>query len=89
MFIDTLYEGIKSFDKVDYFLRPFDEIIYLKFNNFYDLNRDINEFLKKMESYDKDYSKLYNEITICTVLDDDREAIKKYIRENIKVSFIL
>ena len=84
MFIDTLYEGIKSFDKVDYFLRPFDEIIYLKFNNFYDLNRDINEFLKKMESYDKDYSKLYNEITICTVLDDDREAIKKYIRENIK-----
>ena len=84
MFIDTLYEGINSFSNIDYYLRPFDEIIYLRFNNFNDMNKDIAEFIKKMNTYKKDFSKLYNQITICSVLDDDREEIKKYIKENIK-----
>ena len=84
MFIDVLYQGINSFKDMDYFLRPFEEIVYLRFNNFNDMNKEVTSFIHKMNSYNIDLTKLFNEITMCTVLDLDRDDIIKHMKELIK-----
>ncbi len=80
-FIDILYKGIESFKDIDYYLRPFEEIVYLKYNSFYDMNKDILEFIKKMNSYNRDFTNLYNEMCISALLDDDRKDVIKYLKE--------
>ena len=42
---------------MDYFLRPFEEIVYLRFNNFNDMNKEVTSFIHKMNSYNRNKNK--------------------------------
>ncbi len=76
--VDILYTGIDSFHELDYFLRPFEEIIYLRFNYFNDMNKDIMKFHEELIKRNVDMD-IIHEIVIDTVLDGDRkELIKKF-----------
>ena len=76
--VDILYTGINSLNSVDYYLRPFDEIIYLRFNNLNDMNKDVLRLHQELIKHNIDNNIIY-EIIIDSVLDGDRKELIKML----------
>ena len=77
-FEDVIYSGIESYKNIDYYLRPFEEIIYLRFNNLNDMNKDIMKLQDEFNKKGINDISIILEIVMDTVLDNDRkELIKK------------
>ena len=86
---DIIYAGVESFKDVDYCLRPFEEIIYLRFNLFNEMNKDILKLSEELNKIGFNDVETLLEISVDTVIDNDRKdlikKLNKYGDEFIRV----
>ena len=80
-FKDIIYKGITSLDDADYFLRPFEEVVYLRFNDFYEMNKDIMEMEKELNKHKINDVDTISEIIFNIVIDDDRKELFKKLNK--------
>ena len=83
-FSDLLFVGINSFKDLDYKLRSFEEVIYLRYNNFYEMNKKIGEFINIFGKLNINLDEFYNDVIVSTILDDDRKEVIKHLKKIYK-----
>ena len=81
---DILFTGINSFKNLDYKIRAFEEVVYLRYNNFYGMDKKIGEFINIFSKLNINLDDLYNRIIISVTLDDDRKDVVKYLKKSLK-----
>ena len=81
---DILFTGLNTFKDLDYKIRPFEEVVYLRYNSFYNVDKKIGEFINIFSKLDINLDDLYNSIIVSVVLDDDRKDVVKLLKKYLK-----
>lgn len=74
---DIIYKGIESLNDADYFIRPFEEVVYLRYNDFYEMDKEIMEMEKALIDNKINDVDTISQILFNIVIDDDRKDLFK------------